>query len=500
MLSAFHGSQLPKHAAPYEFRTANGLDPQAIADGPNARDRFIYASSASAGLLLLLQMWPRVREELPTASLHVYYGFWPYAMWAEQKPLIDLRAQIDPLLKAPGVVYHGMVSETELAQAYAQAGWYAYPSDKPETSGIALMKAQACGAVPITSGQLASALPETVGSWDLGPKARHGKIGIEPEWQRDYVQALLEAVRRPAAEMVRYRREMKEAARQRFSWASVAAQWDERFRAAKGEAGGSSGGGGSGGGGSGGGSGSGAPVRDRRTTLQHDADALTRKMAQRSEQRKAKGGREAEVSVESGAAPDRALSPGGPPDSESGGDSSPVRPPSPPPIPVEFVQSLRMPMAKTLSFARRKPSKEEEAELFAATPDKILSPGSAQLLRSALQAEADEGVSSSLVCPITCELMTDPVFTMDGQVTQTQTLALTLTLTLTPTLTLALTLTLTLTRRTSARPSRRGCATTTPRPPPASRCPTRSSSRTYAREACCASYPSGRSGRRRASV
>ena len=62
-----------------------------------------------------------------------------------------------------------MVSETELAQAYAAAGWYAYPSDKPETSGIALMKAQACGAVPITSGQLASALPETVGSWDLEP-------------------------------------------------------------------------------------------------------------------------------------------------------------------------------------------------------------------------------------------------------------------------------------------------------------------------------------------
>ena len=107
VLSAFHGSQLPAHAAPYEFRTANGLDPQAIVDGPNMRDRFIYASSASAGLLLLLQMWPRVREELPTASLHVYYGFWPYAMWAEQKPLIELRAQIDPLLKAPGVVYQG---------------------------------------------------------------------------------------------------------------------------------------------------------------------------------------------------------------------------------------------------------------------------------------------------------------------------------------------------------------------------------------------------------
>ena len=38
-------------------------------------------------------------------------------MWAEQKLLIELRAQINPLLNAPGVVYHGMVSETELAQA-----------------------------------------------------------------------------------------------------------------------------------------------------------------------------------------------------------------------------------------------------------------------------------------------------------------------------------------------------------------------------------------------
>ena len=71
----------------------------------------------------------------------MYYGFWPYAMWAEQAPLRALRAQIEPLLQLPGVHYHGMVSEAELATAYAAAGWYAYPSDKPETSGIALMKA-----------------------------------------------------------------------------------------------------------------------------------------------------------------------------------------------------------------------------------------------------------------------------------------------------------------------------------------------------------------------
>jgi hypothetical protein len=75
------------------------------------------------------------------------------------------------------------------------------------------------------------------------------------------------------------------------------------------------------------------------------------------------------------------------------------------------------PMARTLSFAprSRRPSKEQEIELYAAAPDEVLSPGSAQVLRSALQAEADEGIASSLLCPITGELMTDPVFTMDGQ-------------------------------------------------------------------------------------
>ena len=43
VLSAFHGSQLPAHTAPYEFRTANGLDPAAIRDVPNELYNFIHA-------------------------------------------------------------------------------------------------------------------------------------------------------------------------------------------------------------------------------------------------------------------------------------------------------------------------------------------------------------------------------------------------------------------------------------------------------------------------
>ena len=154
-------------------------------------------------------------------------------------------------------------------------------------------------------------------------------------------------------------------------------------------------------------------------------------------------------------------------------DSSPGMPPSPPMSELAPSPKAASPMARTLSFAprSRRPSKEQEIELYAAAPDEVLSPGSAQVLRSALQAEADEGIASSLLCPITGELMTDPVFTMDGQTyerstieawlqtsdtspatgkpqpskTLSLTLTLTLTLILTPTLTPSLNLSLSLT-------------------------------------------------------
>jgi hypothetical protein len=71
---------LPRHALPLALLTSNGLEAAAIADGPNANDHFLYASTPSAGLHLLLTMWPQIRQALPTARLDVYYGFWPYAM------------------------------------------------------------------------------------------------------------------------------------------------------------------------------------------------------------------------------------------------------------------------------------------------------------------------------------------------------------------------------------------------------------------------------------
>ena len=105
------------------------------------------------------------------------------------------------------------------------------------------------GAVPVTSGQPRSALPETistVGPYDLGPagpperpvKSSFGGRGAGPsapliaedaEWQAAYVRSLLAAASRPPAELAAMRVRMKATARRVFSWDAVARQWAALF-------------------------------------------------------------------------------------------------------------------------------------------------------------------------------------------------------------------------------------------------------------------------------
>ena len=99
------------------------------------------------------------------------------------------------------------------------AGFYAYPTDKSETSGIALMKAQSCGCIPVTSGKLDSATPETCGEFDLGPAGIESRLGRyimnDPEWRDHYVERLLAAATRPREPQVRRARGRRLGTRRR---------------------------------------------------------------------------------------------------------------------------------------------------------------------------------------------------------------------------------------------------------------------------------------------
>ncbi len=127
---------------------------QTFGEGRNPK-RLMYASSPDRGLLLILQNWFRIRERVPEAELHVFYGFNNVDEIVKRmggnSDLVVLKSEIDSLLKQDGVFFHGRKNQNEICDEWMKSGVFFYPSDWPETSCISIMEAQACGAIPITN-------------------------------------------------------------------------------------------------------------------------------------------------------------------------------------------------------------------------------------------------------------------------------------------------------------------------------------------------------------
>ena len=128
--------------------------------------RCIYASSPDRGLANLLRMWPDILAAEPQAELHIAYG-WDtidksIALGLDNRgQLALLKQEVTKLLeKSTQVVWHGRLSQVDLAQLYMTSYCWLYPTSFLEVSCISAMEAMAAGCVPVTSA--AGALPETI--------------------------------------------------------------------------------------------------------------------------------------------------------------------------------------------------------------------------------------------------------------------------------------------------------------------------------------------------
>ncbi|KAK7242259.1 protein N-acetylglucosaminyltransferase [Aureococcus anophagefferens] len=247
-LSKFHTATLPPAARPKAYETPNGIDPSFLVDGDNAATVFAYGSAPNRGLYEVLKGWPAVRGRVPNATLVVYYGFSPaFVTWgARHIPAFDAwRAEVERLLRQPGVDYRGMVGHDELARGYARAGFVLYPTTYPETGCVSLMKAMALGAIPITSRFAGSVVPELTVRFDLGPATprradaeasillddlKPAVDAADVAWQADFAAAAADAAERAArGELDGHRAAMKRYARDRFLWKHVAEKWEAHF-------------------------------------------------------------------------------------------------------------------------------------------------------------------------------------------------------------------------------------------------------------------------------
>ena len=212
--------------------TRNGIDVSRFDhDVPRNPQKAVYSSSPDRGLDVAVRAWPKVRERVPDAELHVFYGFHTWEVTVQstgdegQKKLIQhLKNQLKEYEKH-GVVFHGRIGQEELAKEFLSAGVWAYPTWFSETSCITAMEAQAAGLHIVTSP--IAALNETVGGrGDMIPGD-----WLSPDYMVRWVDAVVGHMTPRAVEADAIdRKALRDYARDNFGWESLADEWDAMIK------------------------------------------------------------------------------------------------------------------------------------------------------------------------------------------------------------------------------------------------------------------------------
>jgi glycosyltransferase involved in cell wall biosynthesis len=147
------------------FVTQNGIDLRNYKKlNPQRPNRVIYSSCLTRGVNLALDLFVEIRKKVPDAEFHIFYGVETWMRAAKSNnnklDLEKIAAILQKIKNTPGVVYHGRVSQKELAEAQSNSKIWLYPTYFLETSCITAMEVQAAGCVPVVTPL--AALNETV--------------------------------------------------------------------------------------------------------------------------------------------------------------------------------------------------------------------------------------------------------------------------------------------------------------------------------------------------
>lgn len=207
--------------------TRNGIDLTRFEKHlPRNKFKCINSSSPDRSWPILLEVWPKIKEQVPEAELHLYYGFKNWEFMAQHdKPQMDLInylknkiAEMAPL----GVVYHDRISQQQLSEEFLSAGCWIHPTWFTETSCITAMEAQAAGLF-ITTSSIA-ALNETVAS--------RGTL-IDGDWtSQPYKDQFVKSVVKSMKQSHEADRlNMQQYAKYHFSLGQLAKEWNDMFYA-----------------------------------------------------------------------------------------------------------------------------------------------------------------------------------------------------------------------------------------------------------------------------
>ena len=174
-----------------------------------------YFSAYYRGLEVLLALWPKIKEQVPQATLDIYYG---WGSWVSVEGEDDFYHRMNKkfeALKEHGVTEHGRVSHEELAKVMSQTKVWAYPTEFTEIFCITAIKAQLARCKSVITD--VAALKETGGS--QASVIETDLIYSDEYSRKKFVDAVVKALK--SDEKI----DPKEA--KKYAWNKVAKQWLE---------------------------------------------------------------------------------------------------------------------------------------------------------------------------------------------------------------------------------------------------------------------------------
>jgi hypothetical protein len=175
--------------------------------------KFIYSSFPNRGLLELLQMWPKIYQFQPLASLHIYCdidGKWVNQVQGEMMNKIrQLFIEYDVKSNKMNIHYYGWVNKQTLSEAWLSSDIWFYPCTFMETFCLTALEAGLTKTLVITNNL--AALQNTVGHRGVIIKGD----AFESDWQE---KAIIKIKKYLDPENIHLKNELIE---RNYEWAST---------------------------------------------------------------------------------------------------------------------------------------------------------------------------------------------------------------------------------------------------------------------------------------
>ncbi len=197
--------------------TRNGINPDRFKNLTLHKEygRVIWSNSPDRGLDHAIRIMEKVREIIPGASLHVFYGMENMKKFGLKDKAEELERMIS---QRPWIKYWGNQTQDVLAQELAKAQVWLYPADFIESFCISALEAMMTKAYPVV--RHIGALPDTL---RIATDNQMASVLVNDATDYDaYAKEVIEAIE--------YRKwEDMDFDADKFSWSAVCDDWKRMF-------------------------------------------------------------------------------------------------------------------------------------------------------------------------------------------------------------------------------------------------------------------------------